>query len=50
MSDIFLSYAREDKDRAASLAKVLSDQGWSVWWDKEIPPGQSFDKVIETRD
>ena len=48
MSDIFLSYAREDKGKAAALAKVLADQGWSVWWDKTIPPGQSFDKVIET--
>lgn len=48
MSDIFLSYAREDTDKAAALAKVLSNQGWSVWWDKTIPPGQSFDTVIET--
>jgi TIR domain len=47
MSDIFISYARRDKDRAELLAEKLSQQGWSVWWDREIPPGQSFDETIE---
>jgi hypothetical protein len=47
MSDIFISYAREDKDRAELLSNVFSRQGWSVWWDREIPPGQSFDETIE---
>ena len=39
MSDIFLSYAREDKDKAAALAKILSEQGWSVWWEQEHTTG-----------
>jgi hypothetical protein len=47
MSDIFISYARADKDRAELLAKAFSRQGWSVWWDREIPPGKSFDETIE---
>lgn len=47
MSDIFISYARPDKDRAELLAEVFSRQGWSVWWDREIPPGKSFDETIE---
>lgn len=47
MSDIFLSYADEDKSRAKQLADSLGRQGWSVWWDKKIPPGQSFDTVIQ---
>jgi TIR domain len=47
MSDIFISYARGDKDRAELLAEAFSRQGWSVWWDREIPPGKSFDETIE---
>jgi TIR domain len=47
MSDIFISYARADKARAELLAEAFSRQGWSVWWDREIPPGKSFDETIE---
>ena len=47
MSDIFISYARADKDRAELLADALTRKGWSVWWDREIPPGKSFDETIE---
>jgi roadblock/LC7 domain-containing protein len=47
MSDIFLSYASADRDRARQLAELLERQGWSVWWDRTIPPGSSFDQVIE---
>lgn len=47
MSDIFISYARADKERAELLAEAFSRQGWSVWWDREIPPGKSFDETIE---
>lgn len=47
MSDIFISYAREDREKAKAIAEVFSQQGWSVWWDRSIPPGRSFDQVIE---
>jgi basic membrane protein A len=29
------------------LARELADQGWSVWWDRRIPPGKTFDETIE---
>jgi hypothetical protein len=47
MADIFISYARPDRPRAEQLAHALERVGWSVWWDREIPPGRSFDEVIE---
>jgi len=47
MSDIFLSYKSEDRSRAKIIAEVLEQQGYSVWWDRIIPIGKSFDQVIE---
>lgn len=47
MSDIFISYAREDKDRVTILANALQAHGWSVWWDPHIRTGKRFDQVIE---
>ena len=49
MADIFLSYAREDRDRAEKLAHALESRGWSVWWDRRIQAGHSFAEVIETQ-
>lgn len=47
MADIFLSYAREDEARAAVVARVLGELGWSVFWDRRIIAGTSWDEVVE---
>jgi hypothetical protein len=47
MSDVFLSYAREDQHKAEALAAILARQGWSVWWDRSILAGRSFEDDIE---
>ncbi len=47
MSDIFISYASADREKAKMLAGALEQKGWLVWWDRDIPPGKSFDEVIE---
>jgi len=47
MADIFLSYASGDRERVRPLVEALEVQGWSVWWDRHIQPGQSFDNVIQ---
>jgi hypothetical protein len=47
MSDIFLSYARADRDKAAGLAGALERRGWSVWWDNDIPAGKTWAEVIQ---
>jgi TolB-like protein len=46
MADVFVSYARSDKERVAPLVAVIEAQGWSVWWDPAITPGQEFDLQI----
>ncbi|MEO6968214.1 MAG: TIR domain-containing protein [Rhodanobacteraceae bacterium] len=47
MADVFVSYARGDKARVAPLVAAIEAKGWSVWWDKEITPGQEFDDQID---
>jgi TIR domain/Caspase domain len=47
MADIFISYANEDRLKAEALAKILQKHNWTVWWDRKIPPGKSFEEVIE---
>ena len=48
MNDIFISYAREDQEQAEALAKALRTQNWSVFWDRTIPAGETWDEYIET--
>ncbi len=47
MSDIFISYAREDEALAARLAVSLEAQGWTVWRDRKIAAGAAFADRIE---
>jgi len=46
MADLFVSYSRADRARVAPLVSALEAEGWSVWWDPEIDPGQDFDRLI----
>ena len=47
MADIFISYSGEDKTNVKVIAELLEQQGWSDWWDRQIPIGQQYDTVIE---
>ncbi len=47
MADIFLSYASEDRSAAARLVAELEPRGYSVWWDRQLIVGGSFDRQIE---
>ena len=46
MADVFISYARSDKERVSPIVAAIEAQGWSVWWDTAITPGQEFDRQI----
>jgi hypothetical protein len=47
MSDIFLSYASEDRDRVTGIVAWFQTEGWTVWWDRRILPGENWDGTIE---
>lgn len=46
MADVFISYAREDRDWVERLADVLERAGLSVWWDSRQRYGKSFEAQI----
>jgi Cdc6-like AAA superfamily ATPase len=45
---VFISYAKEDRKSAEQFARAIEQEGWQVWWDLRIQPGEDFDKAIET--
>jgi formylglycine-generating enzyme required for sulfatase activity len=47
MSDIFLSYASEDRERVRPLVEALSQQGWSVFWERNLSGGRTWQEVLE---
>lgn len=47
MTDIFLSYNREDQTRAKLFADAFEAQGFSVWWDVGLRTGEAYDQVTE---
>ncbi len=47
MADVFISYSRDDRERVRVIATALEAEGHDVWWDHEIPPGATFDEVID---
>ncbi|HKH47976.1 MAG TPA: TIR domain-containing protein [Thermoanaerobaculia bacterium] len=47
MTDIFISYKREDQATAKRLAEAFEAKGWSVWWDPKLRAGEHFDTAIE---
>ena len=49
MSDVFVSYAKEDRERAKVLAEALASTGWSVFWDREIPGGMTWRQFIREK-
>lgn len=46
MADIFLSYARESAETATRIAAALRGQGYSVWFDEELPAHRAYADVI----
>ncbi|MEQ9316409.1 MAG: SUMF1/EgtB/PvdO family nonheme iron enzyme [Henriciella sp.] len=47
MTDLFLSYSRADRPKAQQIAEHLEKEGFTVWWDKILRAGQTYDEVTE---
>jgi membrane-associated phospholipid phosphatase len=47
MADIFISYSRQDLPRARHIEHALSQCGWSVFWDRDLLPGEGYRRAIE---
>lgn len=49
MTDVFISYTREDRERVEALAQALQARGFDVWWDPELLPGEQYASKIKTQ-
>jgi len=48
MSDIFISYKREDEVRVARLVQALQKVGLDPWWDRGLPGGENWRENIQS--
>jgi len=49
MAELFVSYARNDESAAAQVAQHLTDAGYQVWRDDQLPAHRAYADVIEER-
>lgn len=47
MSDVFISYKREDEPRVGRLVQALEKAGLKLWWDRGLPGGESWRSNIQ---
>ncbi len=48
MADVFISYARADRERVEHIVDGLEANGFSVWWDSSAQGGGPPDREAET--
>ena len=49
MSEIFVSYNREDLKAAQSIVDGLIAEGFDVWMDQNLQAGENYDEITEDR-
>jgi len=47
MSEVFVSYKRENLTAVGRLVEALRSEGIGVWWDQDIPPNAAWEATIE---
>jgi adenylate cyclase len=47
MTEVFVSYKRENLAAVNRLVEALRAEGVSVWWDQDIPPNAPWEGTIE---
>lgn len=43
---VFVSYARPDREVARRLQSLLESEGWTVWWDQDLYAGASWRSTL----
>src|SRR5216684_1450411 len=46
MIDVFVSYKREDDAGVRPLVAVLASEGFTVWWDQNMLPGERIPTIV----
>ncbi|MEM9726124.1 MAG: toll/interleukin-1 receptor domain-containing protein [Pseudomonadota bacterium] len=46
MTQVFISYAREDRERVEPFARLLEERGLDVWWDLQLEVGENYNNQI----
>jgi hypothetical protein len=49
MSDVFVSYAKVDRAHAQKLVEDLRAEGFDVWWEDEMVPGETVDDRLKAQ-
>jgi len=49
LTDIFVSYASDERERLRPLVEALEAQGWNVWWDKHFLSGNHIGDIIAAK-
>jgi TolB-like protein len=47
VSEVFVSYQRENLAAVGRLVEALRAEGIGVWWDQDIPPNAAWEATIE---
>jgi hypothetical protein len=47
MADIFISYSRKEARPTRDVAAFLTSEGYMVWWDLDLVPGDRVAEIIE---
>src|SRR5271163_1515142 len=47
MSEVFVSYKRENLTAVGRLVEALRAEGVGVWWDQDIAPNAAWEATIE---
>jgi len=46
VSDVFISYSRDNQEVVRRLAEAVKGLGYDVWWDDQLPPHLAYGDVI----
>jgi hypothetical protein len=47
MTDVFISYARKNRERVRQVADGITESGFSLWWDTALKAGDNYAMKIE---